>query len=75
MKTLNQFEGIEEEELEEDEVEELDGPRKGGSRLHAAATTLGHYGGLKGGPARAKKLSPRRRREIARKGARARWND
>lgn len=38
---------------------------------HAAA--LGHLGGLKGGPARAAKLSPRRRREIARLAARARW--
>jgi hypothetical protein len=38
---------------------------------HAAA--LGRLGGLKGGPARAAKLSPRRRREIARAAARARW--
>jgi hypothetical protein len=38
---------------------------------HAAA--LGHLGGLKGGPARAARLSPRRRREIARGAARARW--
>ena len=39
---------------------------------HAAA--LGRLGGLKGGPARAARLSPRRRREIARTAARARWN-
>lgn len=39
---------------------------------HAAA--LGRLGGLKGGPARAALLSPRRRREIARAAARARWN-
>ena len=38
---------------------------------HAAA--LGRLGGLKGGPARAARLSPRRRREIARTAARARW--
>ena len=38
---------------------------------HAAA--LGRLGGLKGGPARAAKLSARRRREIARAAARARW--
>jgi hypothetical protein len=38
---------------------------------HAAA--LGRLGGLKGGPARAAKLSARRRREIARTAARARW--
>ena len=39
---------------------------------HAAA--LGRLGGLKGGPARAAKLSARRRRDIARAAARARWN-
>ena len=38
---------------------------------HAAA--LGRLGGLKGGPARARKLSSTRRREIARLAARARW--
>jgi hypothetical protein len=38
---------------------------------HAAA--LGRLGGLKGGPARAAKLNARRRREIARLAARARW--
>ena len=38
---------------------------------HAAA--LGRLGGLKGGPARAAALTPRRRREIARAAARARW--
>lgn len=40
---------------------------------HAAA--LGRLGGLKGGPARAAKLSAKRRREIARAAARARWSD
>jgi hypothetical protein len=39
---------------------------------HAAA--LGRLGGQRGGPARAAVLSPRRRREIARAAARARWN-
>jgi hypothetical protein len=39
---------------------------------HAAA--LGRLGGLKGGPARAAALSPRRRRDIARAAARARWD-
>jgi hypothetical protein len=39
---------------------------------HAAA--LGRLGGLKGGPARAQALSPKRRREIARAAARARWS-
>jgi hypothetical protein len=39
---------------------------------HAAA--LGRLGGLRGGVARAAALSPRRRREIARAAALARWN-
>lgn len=34
---------------------------------------LGRVGGLKGGNARARSLSPDRRAEIARKGAAARW--
>ena len=38
---------------------------------HAAA--LGRLGGQRGGPARAARLSPKRRREIARKAALARW--
>ncbi|MGH2561636.1 MAG: hypothetical protein ACRDJH_21420 [Thermomicrobiales bacterium] len=39
------------------------------------AVALGRMGGAKGGPARAKKLSPERRREIARQAAAARWGD
>ena len=39
------------------------------------AVALGQLGGLKGGPARAAKLSPRKRSEIAAKGARARWGN
>lgn len=37
------------------------------------AQALGSLGGKKGGPARAKKLSKKRRVEIARKAARKRW--
>ena len=37
------------------------------------AVELGRRGGLKGGPARAKRLTPEQRREIARRAARARW--
>jgi hypothetical protein len=37
------------------------------------AVELGRRGGLKGGRARAQRLSPSRRREIARLAARARW--
>ena len=38
-----------------------------------AAVALGRLGGLNGGKARAKKLSPKRRSEIARKAVEARW--
>lgn len=41
----------------------------------AAAVALGRMGGLVGGHARAKKLSPERRSAIARQAARARWDD
>ena len=39
-----------------------------------AAVALGRLGGKKGGSARAAKLSPERRREIAKIAAQARWN-
>ena len=39
-----------------------------------AAVALGRLGGLKGGKARARKLSPERRSEIAKKAASARWS-
>jgi hypothetical protein len=39
-----------------------------------AARILGRKGGLKGGKARAKKLSSKERIAIAKKAARARWN-
>jgi hypothetical protein len=38
-----------------------------------AAVALGRLGGLKGGKARASKLTPEQRGEIAKKAARARW--
>jgi hypothetical protein len=39
-----------------------------------AAVALGRLGGSKGGKARAANLSPRQRRQIAKKAARARWS-
>jgi hypothetical protein len=45
-------------------------PRK----KNPAAVALGQLGGRKGGPARAKKLSPEKRKEIAKKAAESRWN-
>ena len=38
-----------------------------------AAVALGRLGGLKGGKARAEKLSAKKRKEIAKKAAKARW--
>lgn len=37
------------------------------------AVALGRKGGLKGGPARSKALSDKRRKEIAKKAAKTRW--
>lgn len=39
-----------------------------------AARILGRLGGSKGGKERAKRLTPKRRSEIAKKAAKARWN-
>ena len=47
-------------------------PEDSGKDPHAVA--LGRKGGLKGGKARAAKLSPEERKEIAIKAAKARWS-
>jgi hypothetical protein len=44
------------------------------SDKNPAAVALGRLGGLKGGKARAEKLSAKKRKEIASKAARARWD-
>lgn len=44
-----------------------------GKKKNPNAVALGRLGGLKGGKARAKKLSPERRSEIARNAANIRW--
>jgi hypothetical protein len=43
-------------------------------RKNPAAVALGRLGGKKGGRARANKLDPARRREIASDAAKARWH-
>ena len=48
----------------------LDDPNKG---KNPAAVALGKLGGAKGGKARAKKLTPEQRTDIARIAASARW--
>jgi hypothetical protein len=50
-----------------------DEPQPDTSGKNPAAVQLGKLGGKKGGPARAKKLTPEQRREIAKKAAAKRW--
>ena len=49
--------------------------KKGEKKKNPAAVELGRLGGLKGGKARAKKLTPERRSEIARKGGQDSWKN
>jgi hypothetical protein len=44
-----------------------------GAGKNPAAVALGRLGGVKGGNARAEKLTPEHRREIAKKAAMSRW--
>ena len=44
-------------------------------KKNPAAVALGRLGGLKGGKARAKSLTPDQRQAIAKKAARKRWSD
>jgi len=48
-------------------------PKPEDSTKNPAAVALGRLGGLKGGKARASKLTPEQRKEIAQKAAKARW--
>jgi len=48
-------------------------PESPKAEKNPAAVALGRLGGLKGGKARAEKLSPKKRKEIALKAAKARW--
>ena len=56
-----------------DDVEPKEEPAE--PKKNPAAVALGRLGGKKGGPARAKKLTAERRREIAKKAAEARWSE
>ena len=53
----------------EDKPKEPDQPQK-----NQAAVELGRLGGMKGGKARAEKLTPEQRKAIAQKAAQARWS-
>lgn len=48
-------------------------PKPEEKEKNPAAVSLGRLGGLKGGKARATKLTPEQRKEIARTAAEARW--
>ena len=71
-------------EMESSDLEKVDtavaeetsenGPTSRESTKNPHAVALGRLGGKKGGVARAKKLSPDQRSEIARKASRARWD-
>jgi hypothetical protein len=56
------------------EAEEAPEPIPADSGKDPAAVALGRKGGLKGGAARAKSLSAKRRKEIAQKAAKKRWS-
>ena len=55
----------------EDATQETDAET---AQKNPAAVALGRLGGLKGGKARAKKLSAKKRKEIAKRAAEARWS-
>jgi len=56
-----------------EEPEAVDAPTPEQPEKNAAAVALGRLGGLKGGNARAAKLTAEERREIAKKAAAKRW--
>lgn len=56
-------------ETEKEDTTELARPEK-----NPAAVALGRLGGLKGGKARAEKLTAKERSEIAKSAAKARWD-
>ena len=53
--------------------EELEAPETSTPEKNPSAVELGRLGGKKGGPARAAKLTPEQRSQIAKKAATARW--
>jgi hypothetical protein len=55
-------------------TEALDTEKPSAENRRQIAAILGSRGGKKGGKARAAKLSPERRKEIAQAAARARWD-
>jgi hypothetical protein len=60
---------------EEEVLAVMDVAKEERPEKNPAAVALGRLGGLKGGKARLTKLTPERRREIAKAAAAARWKD
>jgi hypothetical protein len=60
-------------DLSTGDADEPAAPLSDDSGKDPAAVALGRRGGLKGGKARAEKLTAKRRQEIARKAAASRW--
>ena len=56
-------------------TEEPEPPKEALPEKNPAAVALGRLGGLKGGKARAEKLSAKKRKEIAVKAAKTRWGE
>jgi hypothetical protein len=54
--------------------EARDEPAEAEAEKNPHAVALGRLGGLRGGKARAERLNPEKRREIARSAARSRWS-
>ena len=65
---VNAFRVVQEATKEPEQSE----PKAEGKNPHAVA--LGRLGGLKGGKARASKLTPEQRKKIAKSAAKARWS-
>ncbi|MFA5429859.1 MAG: hypothetical protein WC329_01715 [Candidatus Omnitrophota bacterium] len=68
---VNAFRVVQEATKEKDQIEEK--PPQTENKKNPNAVALGHLGGLKGGKARASKLTPEKRKEIAKLAAYARW--
>ena len=67
---INAFRVVQEATAEKEPTQAKPAPTEG---KNPNAVALGRLGGLKGGKARASKMTPERRKEIARKAAQKRW--
>jgi len=61
--------------LSTEETEEQEKPSDERSAISKYLAEIGRKGGLKGGKARAEKLTPEQRKEIARNAAKKRWEN